>query len=61
MLVVQGLDDNAAPPGNGYALRDAVGDRVQVVDIPGAGHFMILEQPDAVHEAVLRFLGTALR
>jgi pimeloyl-ACP methyl ester carboxylesterase len=38
-----------------------VGDRVQVVDIPGAGHFMILEQPDAVHEAVLRFLGTALR
>jgi len=61
MLVVQGLDDNAAPPGNGYALRDAVGDRAQIVDIPGAGHFMILEQPDVVFEVVLKFLSTALR
>jgi pimeloyl-ACP methyl ester carboxylesterase len=61
MLIVQGLDDDAAPPGNGYALRDALGDRVQVVDIPRAGHFMILEQPDAVLEAVLKFLSTALR
>src|SRR5262249_60112124 len=58
MLVVQGLDDNAAPTGNGYALRDAVGDRAQIVDIPGAGHFMILEQPDVVFEVVLKFLST---
>ena len=56
MLVVQGLDDTAAPPGNGYALRDTVGDRAQVIDIPRAGHFLPLEQPDAVFEAVLRFI-----
>ena len=29
VLVVQGVDDDAAPPGNGYALRDALGDRAQ--------------------------------
>ena len=61
MLVVQGLDDDAAPPGNGYALRDALDDRVQVVDIHRAGHFMILEQPDAVFEAVVKFIGTVSR
>jgi pimeloyl-ACP methyl ester carboxylesterase len=59
MLVVQGLDDDAAPPGNGYALRHALAERVQLVDIPRAGHFMILEQPEAVFQAVLKFIGTA--
>ena len=56
MLVVQGLDDTAAPPGNGHALRAAVGERAQVVDIPEAGHFLPLEQPEPVFEAVLNFL-----
>jgi pimeloyl-ACP methyl ester carboxylesterase len=56
ILVVQGLDDRRAPPGNGWALRDQVGDRVRVVDIPRAGHFLVLEQPRAVAEAVTAFL-----
>jgi pimeloyl-ACP methyl ester carboxylesterase len=56
LLVVQGLDDRRAPPGNGWALRDQVGDRVRVVDIPQAGHFLVLEQPQAVAEAVIAFL-----
>jgi pimeloyl-ACP methyl ester carboxylesterase len=56
LLVVQGLDDRRAPPGNGWALRDQVGDRVRVVDIPQAGHFLVLEQPQAVAEAVTAFL-----
>jgi pimeloyl-ACP methyl ester carboxylesterase len=56
LLVVQGLDDRRAPPGNGWALRDHVGDRVRVVDIPQAGHFLVLEQPQAVAEAVPAFL-----
>jgi pimeloyl-ACP methyl ester carboxylesterase len=57
MLVIQGLDDIAAPPGNGHALRDQLGERVQVVDIPRAGHFMIVEQPDPVVAAVTDFIG----
>jgi pimeloyl-ACP methyl ester carboxylesterase len=56
ILVVQGLDDRRAPPGNGWALRDQVGDRVSVVDIPRAGQFLVLEQPQAVAEAVTPFL-----
>lgn len=57
LLVVQGLDDEAAVPGNGYALREQCGERVRVVDLPHAGHFMLLEQPEAVAGAVLEFLG----
>jgi pimeloyl-ACP methyl ester carboxylesterase len=56
LLVVQGVDDRRAPPGNGWGLRDQVGDRVRVVDIPQAGHFLVLEQPQAVAEAVTAFL-----
>jgi pimeloyl-ACP methyl ester carboxylesterase len=58
LLVIQGLDDEAAPPGNGHALREQVGERVRVVvDLPRAGHFLLLEQPEAVAGAVSEFLG----
>jgi pimeloyl-ACP methyl ester carboxylesterase len=57
LLVIQGLDDEAAPPGNGHALREQLGERVQVVDLPHAGHFLLLEQPEAVARAVSEFLG----
>jgi pimeloyl-ACP methyl ester carboxylesterase len=57
LLVIQGLDDIVAPPANGHALRDQVGERVQVVDIPRAGHFVIVEQPDPVAAAVAEFIG----
>ena len=57
LLVVQGLDDQAAVPSNGYALREQLGERVRVVDLPHAGHFMLLERPEAVAGAVLEFLG----
>ena len=56
LLVVQGLDDRWAPPGNGRALRTHVGDRMRLVEIPQAGHFLLLEQPQAVADAVLTFL-----
>lgn len=57
LLVIQGLDDKAAPPGNGHALRERLGERVRVVDLPHAGHFLLLEQPEAVARAVSEFLG----
>ena len=57
LLVIQGLDDEAAPPGNGHALREQFGERVQLVDLPHAGHFLLLEQPEAVARAVSEFLG----
>src|SRR5262250_3263667 len=57
LLVIQGLDDEAAPPRNGHALREQLGERVRVVDLPDAGHFLLLEQPEAVARAVSEFLG----
>jgi pimeloyl-ACP methyl ester carboxylesterase len=60
LLVIQGLDDAAAPPGNGHALREQWGERVRVVDLPHAGHFLLLEQPEAVARAVSEFLQGSL-
>jgi pimeloyl-ACP methyl ester carboxylesterase len=56
LLVIQGLDDEAAPPANGHALREQSGERVRVVDLPHAGHFLLLEQPEAVARTVSEFL-----
>jgi pimeloyl-ACP methyl ester carboxylesterase len=56
LLVIQGLDDEAAPPGNGHALREQLVERVRIVDLPHAGHFLLLEQPEAVARAVSEFL-----
>jgi pimeloyl-ACP methyl ester carboxylesterase len=57
LLVVQGLDDEVAPPGNGHALREQIGPRVRLIDLPRAGHFLVLEQPEAVAQAVAGFVG----
>ena len=57
LLAIQGLDDESAPPGNGHALREQLGERVRVVDLPHAGHFLLLEQPEPVAQAVFEFLG----
>src|SRR6201984_1364755 len=59
LLVIQGLDDEVAPPGNGHALREQFGERVRVFDLPRAGHFLLLEQPEAVTRAVAEFVGAA--
>jgi pimeloyl-ACP methyl ester carboxylesterase len=45
LLVIQGLDDMAAPPGNGHALREQFGERVRLIDLPRAGHFLLLSSP----------------
>jgi pimeloyl-ACP methyl ester carboxylesterase len=57
LIVIQGLDDEAAPPGNGHALREQFGERVRLIDLPRAGHFLVLEQPEAVTRAVTAFVG----
>jgi pimeloyl-ACP methyl ester carboxylesterase len=55
-LVVQGLKDRVAPPQHGRAFREQLGSRVQVADIPDAGHMLFLEQPEPVADAVVSFL-----
>lgn len=54
-LVVQGLNDQAAPVENGHLLKQELGQRVTIVDIPNAGHLQPLEAPGPVAEAVIAF------
>lgn len=56
MLAVQPADDQLAVPANADALVEAVGDRVEVVVIPNAGHALLPEQPEAVAQTVIGWL-----
>lgn len=56
MLVVQGLDDKVAPPGNGRALASDPAGHVRLAEVPNAGHALPVEQPAAVTNAILAWL-----
>jgi pimeloyl-ACP methyl ester carboxylesterase len=45
-----------APPANGHALKETLGDRVQLIDLADAGHALLPEQPEAIAEAIIAFL-----
>jgi pimeloyl-ACP methyl ester carboxylesterase len=56
LLIVQGLADVSAPVGNGRKLKEEVGARATLVELPGIGHALPVEDPDAVAAAVLAHL-----
>ncbi|MEE8363841.1 MAG: alpha/beta hydrolase [Dehalococcoidia bacterium] len=56
VLVVQGLEDRVAPPANGRDIKERLGDRAELVEVSPAGHALLPEQPEAIAEAVVRFL-----
>jgi pimeloyl-ACP methyl ester carboxylesterase len=56
VLVVQGLADAVAPPENGRAYVQDHADVARLVEIPDAGHALMVEQPDYVGRAVVTFL-----
>lgn len=56
VLVVVGAQDRISPPGNGRQLVDQLGGRATLVEIAGAGHALLPEQPAAVSAAVGGFL-----
>lgn len=56
VLVVQGLADAVAPPENGrHYVRDHA-DVARLIEIPDAGHALIVEQAELVGQAVVSFL-----
>jgi pimeloyl-ACP methyl ester carboxylesterase len=59
VLVVQGLDDRIAPPGNGRHYVANHRDVATLVEIANAGHALIVEQPGAVARAVVNFLSVS--
>ena len=54
-LVLIGQRDLMAPPKSAQALCEALAD-VRIVTLPGCGHAMMAEQPDAVLDALRAFL-----
>ena len=56
ILDVQPENDVMIPPESRSRYRDELGARVSVVRIPNAGHALLPEQPDAVAQALLRFV-----
>ncbi len=54
-LVIWGMDDLALPPENLEGL-DAIIDDLTVAEVPGSGHFVPWEAPDAVNAAIDGFL-----
>jgi pimeloyl-ACP methyl ester carboxylesterase len=56
VLIVQGADDVSAPPENGALLKQEIGDRARLVDLPGVGHSVPIEDPDGVAVVILEFL-----
>ncbi len=56
VLIVQGLADVSAPPGNGRLLKEEVGDRATLVELEGIDHALAVEDPEAVADVVLTFL-----
>ena len=58
VLVVQGLQDAIAPVENGRRYRDESAPHARLVEIDGAGHALLPEQPDAVAGAIISFLGS---
>jgi pimeloyl-ACP methyl ester carboxylesterase len=59
-LIVQGTDDQAAPPENGQLLKQQLGERATIVSILGAGHLMAITQPKKVASAMVSFLREGL-
>ncbi len=53
---MQGLADVAAPPENGRLLKAEIGDRAQLVELPGIGHALPVEDAGAVADAILAYL-----
>jgi pimeloyl-ACP methyl ester carboxylesterase len=54
-IVIHGAKDAVASPAAGAALAAAIA-AAEHVEIPGAGHYLYREQPDALHAAIDGFL-----
>ncbi|HLZ20962.1 MAG TPA: alpha/beta hydrolase [Ktedonobacterales bacterium] len=56
-LIIVGEDDRLTPPKYATYLRDHLAG-AQLVTLPGAGHYVAVEAPDAVAAAIRRWLDT---
>ncbi|UVC14456.1 alpha/beta fold hydrolase [Mesorhizobium onobrychidis] len=55
-LILQGAEDQIAPPENGEALQKELGDRATLINVPAAAHLMPVEQPETAASHMIDFL-----
>jgi pimeloyl-ACP methyl ester carboxylesterase len=55
-LILQGAEDQIAPPENGEELKKELGDRATLVNVPGAAHLLPLEQPETTASKMIDFI-----
>jgi pimeloyl-ACP methyl ester carboxylesterase len=55
-LILQGADDQIAPPENGVELQKELGERATLVNVPGAAHLLPLEQTEVAASQMIRFI-----
>src|SRR5690242_11545288 len=55
-LILQGAEDQIAPPENGVLLKQELGDRATLVNVPGAAHLLPLEQPETTASHLINFI-----
>jgi pimeloyl-ACP methyl ester carboxylesterase len=55
-LILQGADDQIAPPENGVLLKQELGDRATLVNVPGTAHLLPLEQPETTASQMISFI-----
>jgi pimeloyl-ACP methyl ester carboxylesterase len=55
-LILQGADDQIAPPENGVQLQQELGARATLVNVPGAAHLLPLEQPEKTASHMITFI-----
>jgi len=56
LLVIQGEDDQIAPPGNGEVLKKELKDRVTLVNIRGAGHGLLQERSREISNIITDYI-----
>jgi pimeloyl-ACP methyl ester carboxylesterase len=55
-LILQGANDQIAPPENGVELQKELGARATLVNVPGAAHLLPLEQPETAATHMINFI-----
>jgi pimeloyl-ACP methyl ester carboxylesterase len=55
-LILQGAEDQIAPPENGEQLQKELGDRATLINVSGAAHLLPLEQPETVASHMIDFI-----
>jgi pimeloyl-ACP methyl ester carboxylesterase len=55
-LILQGAEDQIAPPENGEQLQKELGNRATLVNVPGAAHLLPLEQPQEAASHIIGFI-----